>query len=131
MKSSTTTLSSSRSKTDPIPERTPTADGCSAPDIKVHLGCGKRIFARYVHIDLADYSHIDYRHDIRQLPMLESGSVSLIHASHCLEYFDRMEVLPVLSEWRRVLRPGGIIRLAVPDFAALAQVYVKHQNLGM
>lgn len=97
----------------------------------MHLGCGKRVLPGYIHIDLAGYPHIDYRHDIRKLPMLDDDSVSVIHASHCLEYFDRIEVLQVLAEWKRVLKTGGTLRLAVPDFAALTQVYLKHQDLGM
>jgi SAM-dependent methyltransferase len=40
-----------------------------------------------------------------------------------LEYFDRQEGVDVLSEWWRVLKPGGIVRLAVPDLEALMDVY--------
>ncbi len=98
-------------------------------DLKIHLGCGKREMPGYVHIDLADFPHIDHNHDVSRLPMLDDDSTQLIYASHVLEYFDRVEVADVLTEWRRVLAPGGTLRLAVPDFAALAAVYAKQGNL--
>jgi predicted SAM-dependent methyltransferase len=93
--------------------------------VQLHLGSGRRYIPGFVHIYLADYQHIDHRHDIRALPMIGDGSADLIYVCHALEYFDRVEVLDVLREWRRVLRPGGVLRVAVPDFAALAQVYQK------
>jgi predicted SAM-dependent methyltransferase len=43
-----------------------------------------------------------------------------------LEYFDRLEVVDVLREWHRVLGHGGVVRLAVPDFAVLAEVYRRY-----
>jgi predicted SAM-dependent methyltransferase len=95
-------------------------------EIKLHLGCGKRFLEGYVHIDLSEYSHINYNHNITTLPMCKTGSVNLIYASHVLEYFDREEVIDVLNEWYRVLKPKGIIRLAVPDFDALLSVYTTH-----
>ena len=58
--------------------------------VKLHLGGGKRYFEGYVHVDLADYPHIDYRHDVKTLPMFKDDSISLIYASHVLEYFDRI-----------------------------------------
>ncbi|WP_274607870.1 MULTISPECIES: class I SAM-dependent methyltransferase [Thiorhodovibrio] len=39
------------------------------------------------------------------------------------ESFERRDFRAVLAEWRRVLKPGGILRLAVPDFAACAKLY--------
>lgn len=95
-------------------------------EIKLHLGCGKRYLPGYIHIDLADYPHIDYKHDIKTLPMFEDCSVDLIYASHVIEYFDRIEVITVLKEWYRVLKEGGILRIAVPDFEALVQVYMVY-----
>lgn len=37
----------------------------------------------------------------------------------------------LLREWRRVLRVGGVLRLAVPDFAALAEVYRHRSNRAL
>lgn len=98
--------------------------------MKLHLGCDKRFIPGFVHIDLADYPHIDHRHDIRRLPMIADGAAELIYVCHALEYFDRVEVLQVLREWRRVLQPSGVLRVAVPDFGALVQVYRKYDDLN-
>jgi SAM-dependent methyltransferase len=97
--------------------------------IKVHLGCGKRNIPGFVHVDLDDHSHIDHRHAIDRLPMFDDDAVDLIYACHALEYFDRERAKEVLAEWRRVLRPDGILRLAVPDFEALVQVYEQEGGL--
>lgn len=99
--------------------------------MKLHLGCGKRYLPGFVHIDLADFPHIDYRHEVQTLPMIADDSVELIYASHVLEYFDRSEVLQVLQEWRRVLAVGGLLRLAVPDFERLTEVYLQHRKLDL
>lgn len=98
--------------------------------MKLHLGCGQRYIKGFVHVDLSDYPHIDYRHDIRTLPMFADETVDLIYACHVIEYFDRIEVIDILAEWRRVLMPGGILRLAVPDFAALVEIYQKQGDLS-
>ncbi len=97
--------------------------------LQLHLGCGKRFLPGFVHVDLARFPHIDYRHRIDRLPMFKTGSVDLIYCSHAFEYFDRVEAEAVLKEWRRVLKKGGVLRLAVPDFSALVKVYKKYGEL--
>lgn len=98
--------------------------------MKLHLGCDKRFIPGFVHIDLADYPHIDHRHDVRTLPMIADASADLVYACHILEYFDRVEVKDVLGEWTRVLKVGGVLRLAVPDFEALIAVYGETHDLN-
>lgn len=91
--------------------------------IKLHLGCGKRNFGPdWVHIDGGDFSHL-HSHDITKLPF-ENNSVDLIYSSHVLEYFDREEVTNVLKEWYRVLKIGGMLRVAVPDFKMMTTKYL-------
>lgn len=99
--------------------------------VQLHLGCGKRFVPGFVHVDIADFPHIDYRAAIEALPMFAESSVDLIYCSHAFEYFDRVEANQVLAEWRRVLRPGGILRLAVPDFEALVKVYLQYRQLDL
>jgi predicted SAM-dependent methyltransferase len=102
----------------------------SDTDINLHLGCGKRVLPGFVHIDLADYPHIAHRRDIRDLSFLPDGYAALIYSCHSFEYFDRHEAVAVLREWNRVLRLGGVLRLAVPDFEALLEVYRRSDDLS-
>lgn len=97
-------------------------------NLKLHLGCGKNYLKGYLHIDLADYQHIDYKHDIKTLPMIKSNSVDIIYASHVIDYFDRVEIIDILKEWKRVLVKGGTLRLAVPDFEKLVEIYYLQRN---
>ncbi len=97
--------------------------------IKLHLGCGKKYIPGFVHIDWDNYSHIDFVHPIDTLPMVKNNTASLIYCCHAFEYFDREENKKVLKEWKRVLMPGGVLRLAVPDFQNMVKVYLKYKNL--
>jgi SAM-dependent methyltransferase len=98
--------------------------------LQVHLGCGKRYIPGFVHVDLDDFPHIDHRNRIDSLPMFGDDTVDLIYCCHAFQYFDRVQALDVLGEWRRVLKTGGILRLSVPDFPALVSVYERTGALG-
>lgn len=92
--------------------------------MKLHLGCGWRNFGKdWIHIDGGDYPHLDYK-DITNLPF-ENDSVDLIYSSHVIEYFDRSEVNYLLTEWLRVLKKNGKLRIAVPDFEKMSELYVN------
>jgi predicted SAM-dependent methyltransferase len=97
--------------------------------LKVHLGCWHRFIPGFVYVDLCDLPHIDHKSGIDVLPFFEDDSASLIYCSHALEYFNRDQARLVLAEWRRVLAPGGVLRLAVPDFQALIKVYQQTGEL--
>jgi predicted SAM-dependent methyltransferase len=91
--------------------------------IKLHIGCGKRDFGPgWYNVDGQKFPHV-HSNDV-WLSWQETNSADLIYASHFLEYYDREKAKMMLEEWHRVLKPGGIIRLAVPDFEVLARLYV-------
>jgi SAM-dependent methyltransferase len=69
-----------------------------------------------------------------------SGSVDAIYSSHMIEHLDRREARRFLAECRRVLKPGGILRLVVPDVRVTindymtkgnADVFVEHLQLAI
>jgi predicted SAM-dependent methyltransferase len=91
--------------------------------MKLNLGCWNRHIPGFIHVDLCDMEHIDYKTNINDLSMFEDCSASLIYSSHSFEYFNRTEAISVLKEWNRVLKPDGTLRLAVPDFDSLLEVY--------
>lgn len=90
-------------------------------EIKLNLGSGNIKFPGFINIDGEDgedITNLDY----------DDNSVDLIYASHVLEYFDQVEVVDVIGEWYRVLKKGGKIRLAVPDFYELTRLYTQEKK---
>lgn len=53
-------------------------------------------------------------------------TVDVVYSSHMVEHLDRREALQFLNEALRVLRPGGIIRLALPDLRIRVDDYLKN-----
>jgi predicted SAM-dependent methyltransferase len=98
--------------------------------MKIHLGCWHRDIPGFTNVDLCDMPHIHYNSSIDSLPFFLDNSAQLIYCSHALEYFDRGEAKNVLNEWFRVLKPGGTLRLAVPDFRSLIKVYDETGDLN-
>ena len=92
--------------------------------MKLHLGCGRRKLSGYINIDARDDVGADIVCDVGDLPYSD-GEASVIYACHVLEHIPRPLTLRVLGEWRRVLKPGGILRIAVPDFGALVTLYAE------
>jgi predicted SAM-dependent methyltransferase len=90
---------------------------------KLHLGCGAKYIPGFYHVDIIDGPHIDRCGHVDDLTFLGDGVVDLLYACHVLEHFGRYEVETVLREWHRVLRGGGVLRLSVPDFAAVVKMY--------
>lgn len=63
-------------------------------------------------------------HDIRKSLPFRDGSVAAIYASHVLEHLYREEGQSLMAESFRILRPGGVLRVVVPDLRAIAEDYL-------
>jgi len=97
--------------------------------VNLHLGCWKRNIPGFINVDICDLPHIHYKRSVDDLSIFPNSRANLIYASHVFEYFDRVKGKEVLKEWYRVLAPGGVLRLAVPDFEKLVTVYKKYKTL--
>jgi predicted SAM-dependent methyltransferase len=89
----------------------------------IHLGCGPVNHPKFINIDAITAPHIHYVRQIDDLSIFKDSTVDLIYASHCLEHFSHRKIAQVLEEWYRVLKSGGILRLSVPDFDLLLDIY--------
>lgn len=78
-------------------------------DIRLNLGAGRTVIPGFTSVDIKDGKHV------YPLTDYADNSVSEIYASHVLEHFGAEDTIKVVREWVRVLKPGGRIRIAVPD----------------
>jgi predicted SAM-dependent methyltransferase len=98
--------------------------------LKLHLGCGPRHLEGFIHIDIDNQEHIDFPNtDISNLDMIEDETVDLIYTCGSFEYFDREKAPSVLKEWKRVLKLGGQLKVSVPDFQSITEVYIKNKDV--
>ncbi|WP_448560741.1 class I SAM-dependent methyltransferase [Trichothermofontia sp.] len=95
--------------------------------LKLYLACGRRRLLGFIHIDIHPEVKPDIIADVDCLEMFQDGSVELIYFHHGLERIPRYKIVTALAEWKRILKPGGILRLVLPDFEALAKLYVLNQ----
>jgi predicted SAM-dependent methyltransferase len=85
------------------------------PEKKLNLGCGSNPKPGWINIDLFD-SRADLQLDLREKWPFADASISHIYSEHAFEHFELLEEVPhFLSEARRLLRPGGLFDMGVPD----------------
>ena len=82
---------------------------------KLNLGCGPNPKLGWINIDLFD-SRADLQLDLREKWPFVDASISHIYSEHVFEHFELHEqVSHILSEAHRVLLPGGLFDVGVPD----------------
>jgi predicted SAM-dependent methyltransferase len=92
---------------------------------RVNLGCGSVFHPDWINLDSIPVSDLVRRWDIRKPLPFESGEVDVCYASHVLEHLLRSNARGFLQECHRVLAPGGVMRLAVPDLECIASTYLR------
>ena len=97
--------------------------------IKLHVGCGKRIFEGWVNVDVVHNPAAPRAPDLlcpaHDIP-LPSGSVVELTAIHVFEHFYVWEVPRVLAEWSRLMRPNALLVLEMPDLFKCCQNVLAH-----
>jgi SAM-dependent methyltransferase len=79
---------------------------------------------RQIRLDIDAGAKPDIVADMIDMWMVEADSVDAVHSSHNLEHLFAHEVPRALREFYRVLKPGGLLLLAVPDLMAIAEAVV-------
>lgn len=95
--------------------------------MKINIGAGKTPLEGYINIDRATGGEA---YPLSQDGIVfDSGIADEVRASHVLEHFSHRDTLAVLREWIRVLKPNGLLRIAVPDFDQIPAIRAKGDSL--
>jgi hypothetical protein len=95
---------------------------------RLNWGCGGKSRRGWINSDRTAGSGVDLVADIREGLPLESGTVHYTVGIHALQELTYPELGPALEELFRVLRPGGTLRLAVPDLDAAIRGYTRGED---
>lgn len=90
----------------------------------LNLGCGGRFHPGWTNIDFETRDSRVIRHDLRTGVPFPDSLFGMVYSSHCLEHLCHDDGLALLREMLRVMRPGGVIRIVVPDFEKLCRAYL-------
>jgi SAM-dependent methyltransferase len=90
---------------------------------KLNVGCGEWPLEGYINLDADKGVHPDLLATVPPLPF-EDGDLEEVYAGHFLEHLGLDEARDFLLECRRVLRPGGVLTLVVPDTLEVMRRYV-------
>jgi SAM-dependent methyltransferase len=106
---------------------TPAGAGAGAP-LRLNLGCGDKILPGYVNVDVAASRAgraPDVICDLHKLDPFGADAADEVLAVHVVEHFWRWEVVEVLREWLRVLKPGGRMIIECPNLLTACRELLK------
>lgn len=101
--------------------------------ITLNVGCGERTFKEYpegykcINVDERDLSNVDKIMDVRVLGFPDEY-FDYILASDIIEHFPIVDTNPILKEWKRVLKIGGIIEFRMPNLKAICRRYIDGEH---
>jgi predicted SAM-dependent methyltransferase len=92
---------------------------------RLNWGCGSHVADGWINSDVKDAPGVDLVADIRKGLPLASEMLDYVVSIHALPEFSYPELQMVLQELRRVLKPGGVLRLALPDLRRGIDAYLR------
>lgn len=113
-------------------------DGIPQEGVKVIIGTRTFIDSTWTHIDIDSFPlwheatrtrhPVDIVCDAESLP-LPDNYADVVFSSEALEHFSWRKTGTVIKEWARIVKPGGILVIDVPDFELAAKQLVEWNTL--
>ncbi len=95
---------------------------------KLHLGAGPIGLPGWFNTDLNPQSKDIVYLDVRKPFFIDDETLDYVFSEHLIEHISWSAGLHMLRECRRVLKPGGTVRIATPDLAVLLGLYGNHRD---
>lgn len=100
------------------------------PKRYVNLGCGARYHPEWTNFDIVPRGPGVVRADLSKGIPLPEASCDVVYHSAVLEHIRREHVPGFIAECFRVLKPAGVIRIAVPDLERICALYLRKLELA-
>ena len=91
----------------------------------LNFGCGGTFHRDWVNLDASPVSPDVIAHDLRKRFPFADATFDAVYGSHILEHLEPAAANNLLRDCHRILKPGGIIRVAVPDLESIARLYLS------
>lgn len=98
----------------------------SGKSLMLNLGCGNNYHPDWVNVDFLSVGREVITYDLTKGIPFSSNMFDVVYHSHVLEHFTALQGQFFIQECYRVLKPQGIIRIAVPDLESIARNYIQY-----
>lgn len=92
---------------------------------KLNIGCGDHFHPDWCNLDVRSQNPAVIEFDVRRGLPFNDDSFDVVYHSHVLEHLTAADGERLMQECRRVLRPGGVLRVVVPDLETIAALYLE------
>jgi predicted SAM-dependent methyltransferase len=89
---------------------------------KMQIGCGKNLLEGWLNTDLIDSDRVVYLDAGKSFPA-ETETFDFIYSEHLFEHLKVEQQINMLNEGYRILKKGGIMRIAMPNLEFLFNIY--------
>jgi predicted SAM-dependent methyltransferase len=96
---------------------------------RLNLGCGNKRMPGFENADNFKADFVDAVYNLYDIPY-EDGTIAEIHSEHALEHVGKVLGERAIKEWARVLKPGGLLHLKIPDFDLCISDYLTSSAAG-
>jgi predicted SAM-dependent methyltransferase len=94
--------------------------------LKVNIGCGYEPFPGWTNLDLDPASRADIFWDVTDGLPFPDDSCAFIHCEHFLEHLPVADGVHFMTECRRCLQKGGVVRIGMPSAQELVRHYYEN-----
>lgn len=90
----------------------------------LHIGCGDINAPYFINVDARQLPHVHIvTANLFRLEMIPDNMVDMVYMSHVLEHVSHRDIVTTLMEMQRILKSGGLLRISVPDFDKIIDIY--------
>jgi predicted SAM-dependent methyltransferase/GR25 family glycosyltransferase involved in LPS biosynthesis len=93
---------------------------------RLNLGCGAQVHPEWTNVDIMPQHPGAFNHDLNKPLPFADASFEVVYHSHVLEHLTKEQGKAFVAECYRVLKPGGILRVVVPDLETIALLYPEN-----